>query len=97
MDDEVLDYLIRRDNATDAVRIKTYSVYLGNREVIVNVRDTGGGGLYRYQAEAYFADIDPRNRNHGVAGYSLGNVDHSIQGALDNIHWWELETIARQG
>ena len=94
MDEEVLAFLNDRRGASEAVRIRTFSVWLHNREVTVNVRDAGVGAPNRFMAEAYFAGTRGEDRHTGNDGYTLGNPDHTLQGALDNIHWWQLEAEA---
>ncbi|MCK8468267.1 hypothetical protein M0722_13790 [Microbacterium sp. KSW4-16] len=95
MDDEVIEFLNSRSHASEAARVATYRVYLGSREVSVEVHDAGeGAGQNRYSALAYLSDIAEADRHNATNGFSLGNPDSTLRGALDNVHWWEIESAA---
>lgn len=95
MDNEVIEFLNRCSNATEAARVSTYRVYLGSREVSVEVFDAGdSAGANRYSALAYLSDIAEADRHIGTNGVNMGNPDSTLRGALDNVHWWEIESAA---
>lgn len=95
MDNEVIEFLNSRSKATEAARVSSYRVYLGSREISVEVYDAGAGaGQNRYSALAYLSDIAEPDRHNATNGFSLGNPDSTVRGALDNVHWWEIESAA---
>ena len=87
MSQQIIDILNRQSNASEAVEITHYSVYIGNREVSVTVRDQGAGaGFTRYAASAEWADMTGPD-----SARTNGNAAETIESAIDNIHWWNFD------
>lgn len=88
MTQQIIDILNSQSYASEAVEITHYSVYIGNREVLVTVRDQGAGaGSTRYAASAQWestTDDAPDNAR------TNGNAAETIESAIDNIHWWNF-------
>lgn len=92
MDQIVLEFLNDRSDGTEAASVRTYRVYIGSREVTVEVQDGGpDAGSGRYSVAAYFSDIPEVDRHAATQGYSIGNPDGDLVGALHNVHWWEFD------
>lgn len=90
MDQQVIEYLNSRREASEAVMLHSYAVFFGGREVLVQVRDRGPGtGGTRYSVYATWATPLP-NETQGIT-YSLGNAAPTLQEALDGVHWWKFD------
>lgn len=90
MDQQVIDYLNSKRDASEAVRITEYTVFFGGREVLVSVRDRGPGtGGTRY---AVYADWARKVPEDGVGTtHSLGSAAATLDAALDNVPWWKFD------
>lgn len=91
MDSEVIEFLKSRIGADEPARVRTYRLYINSREVVVNVYDHGPGtGSLRYAVEAYLAELTREERMGGTRGYTFGNPDSTLKGALLEAHWNEF-------
>jgi hypothetical protein len=85
---DVIEYLNGKTGASEAAEIRTYSVWIDNAEVRVEVMDHGPlAGSQRYAALAYSPDIPESQRQMNTRGLSLGNPDSDLKGALGEVHW----------
>ena len=90
MSKEAIQYLNDLPNASEAVQITHYSVYINGRPLNVTVSDMGeGAGSVRYTARAEWAAHDPEDSP--FPEYSQGNPGWTLHEALENIHWWKFK------
>lgn len=86
MNQEVIDFLNARENASEAVAITTFEVYFGSRPATVRVRDRGEGtGSMRYSVEAEWSEVDEQTPFD--TAHTYGNPASTLREALFNAHW----------
>ena len=74
-------------NADDAI-VHERSVRIRGRDVTVNVHDRGPEtGPIRYVAHAHWDDKDIADAVPNIDGYTVGEPDASVSGALFNLQW----------
>lgn len=88
--DEAITYLNQHGTSTSQIRL--FEVWISGRAVRVELHDHGReADVLRYSALAFSPDIPEADRVVNEIGYSTGNPDQTVQGALMNLHWTVFE------
>jgi len=82
---DILSLIKQLPGVEEAWEERQFTVYRKGRALKVTVSDQGpAAGSHRYMASAEGANDDDTTVSHG-------NPEASIEGALDNVHWWEFD------
>lgn len=73
---------------SEASHVQTFSVWVRDREVRVELLDHGSeGGDNRFSAHAFWPDLPEGEREVNSKGLTIGNPGQSFGDALSNLHW----------
>jgi hypothetical protein len=92
--DEAIEYL--NQHGTEAAQIQLFEVWVSGAAVRVELHDRGeDADVLRYSALAYSPEVPEADRRVNEKGFSLGNPDTTVRGALMNLHWTVFESTSR--
>ena len=87
---QIINILKNSGNMTEVAEIKWFKGYRmnkkdNNEEITVKIFDMGSGSQSRYSCIAE-SDQDKQDKKK-----SVGNPDPNLEGAIENIHWWDFD------
>lgn len=85
---EVMDYLKSKPGVNETYEVRIFDVWMDGEQIRVELYDGGEGeGSLRFSATARSMQVAVDEATTNTRGFTIGNPDSTVRGALMNLHW----------